>query len=42
MVGAPVPFDLQPGTYIAVMEAKLATGPLPNAYPYEITFEVAP
>ncbi len=39
-VGSPVPFDLQPGTYVAVMEAKLATGPLSRAYPYEITFDV--
>lgn len=39
-VGTPVAFDLQPGRYIAVMQAKHATGPLSRAYPYEITFDV--
>ena len=41
-VGTPVAFDLQPGTYVAYMEAKQATGPLSKTYPYEITFDVAP
>ena len=39
-VGTPVAFGLEPGTYIVVMEARLATGPLSRAYPYEITFDV--
>jgi hypothetical protein len=39
-VGTPVAFDLQPGTYIADMQAKQATGPLTQDYPYEIAFDV--
>lgn len=39
---AAVPFDLQPGTYVADMQAKLATGPLSQDYPYEIAFAISP
>ena len=39
-LGSPVAFDLQPGTYIADMEAKQATGPLSKDYPYEISLEL--
>lgn len=39
-VGTPVGFALDPGTYVVVMEARQATGPLSRAYPYEITLDV--
>lgn len=39
-LGAAVAFDLQPGTYVADMEAKQATGPLSKDYPYEISFDI--
>lgn len=39
-LGAAVAFDLQPGTYIADMQAKQATGPLSKDYPYEISFDI--
>jgi hypothetical protein len=39
-LGAAVAFDLQPGTYIANMEAKQAAGPLSKDYPYEISFDI--
>jgi hypothetical protein len=41
-VGAAVPFDLQPNTYLIDVQAKHATGPLSQDYPYEIAFDVAP
>jgi hypothetical protein len=41
-LGANVPFDLDPGTYIADVEAKQATGPLSQDYPYEVGFYVTP
>jgi hypothetical protein len=42
VLGTPVSFDLQPGTYIADVQAKQATGPLSQDYPYEVVFDVAP
>ena len=40
VLGTAVAFDLQPGTYVADLEAKQAAGPLSKDYPYEISFDL--